>query len=53
MDFFLLQVLCWGVRNMKRYQLVSVFLFSIEFECGGYVIYLIVIKNIQKNFNFD
>ena len=50
---FLPQVLCWGVRNMKRYQLASVASPSIEFECGGHVVHSTVIKNTQKNPNFD
>jgi len=50
---FLLQVLCWGVRNMKRYQLASVASPSIEFECGGHVVHSTVIKNTQKHPNFD
>ena len=50
---FPLQVLCWGVRNMKRFQLASVSSPSIEFECGGHVIHSTVIKNTQKNPNFD
>ena len=38
---------------MKRYQLASVASPSIEFECGGHVIHSTVIKNTQKNPNFD
>lgn len=38
---------------MKRYQLASVSSPSIEFECGGHVIHSTVIKNTQKNPNFD
>ncbi|XP_068709292.1 myoferlin-like isoform X2 [Montipora foliosa] len=48
-----IEVLCWGVRNMKRYQLASVSSPSIEFECGGHVIHSTIIKNTQKNPNFD
>lgn len=48
-----IEVLCWGVRNMKRYQLASVSSPSIEFECGGHVVHSTVIKNTQKNPNFD
>lgn len=48
-----IEVLCWGVRNMKRYQLASVASPSIEFECGGHVVHSTVIKNTQKNPNFD
>ena len=38
---------------MKRYQLASVSSPSIEFECGGHVVHSTVIKNTQKNPNFD
>ena len=52
-SFYMIQVLCWGVRNMKRYQLASVSSPSIEFECGGHVVHSTIIKNTQKNPNFD
>lgn len=48
-----IEVLCWGVRNMKKYQLANVSSPSIEFECGGHVIQSSVIKNTQRNPNFD
>ena len=38
---------------MKRYQLASVSSPSIEFECGGHVVHSTIIKNTQKNPNFD
>lgn len=50
---FILQVLCWGVRNMKKFQLANVSSPSIEFECGGHVIQSSVIKNTNRNPNFD
>jgi len=49
----ILQVLCWGVRNMKKFQLASVTSPSIEFECGGHVVQSKVIKNTKKNPNFE
>lgn len=48
-----IEVLCWGVRNMKKFQLANVSSPSIEFECGGHVIQSSTIKNTQKNPNFD
>ncbi|XP_048584840.1 myoferlin isoform X2 [Nematostella vectensis] len=48
-----IEVLCWGVRNMKKFQLASVSSPSIEFECGGHVVNSTIIKNTQKNPNFD
>ncbi|XP_072177496.1 myoferlin-like [Diadema setosum] len=47
------EVLCWGVRNMKKYQLASVTSPSLEFEIGGKIIQSKVIKNTKKNPNFD
>lgn len=47
------QVLCWGVRNMKKFQLTSVTSPSIEFECAGEVRQSDVIKDTKKNPNFD
>ena len=38
---------------MKKFQLANVSSPSIEFECGGHVIQSSVIKNTQKNPNFD
>lgn len=48
-----IEVLCWGVRNMKKFQLANVSSPSIEFECGGQVIHSSIIKNTQRNPNFD
>ncbi|XP_070540972.1 myoferlin-like isoform X9 [Ptychodera flava] len=47
------EVLCWGVRNMKKFQLASVTSPSIEFECGGNVLQSAKIKNTVKNPNFS
>jgi hypothetical protein len=38
---------------MKKFQLASVSSPAIEFECGGHVINSTIIKNTQKNPNFD
>lgn len=46
------EVLCWGVRNMKKYQLVKVTSPSIEFECMGEVIPSTVIEDTKKTPNF-
>ncbi|XP_075252802.1 myoferlin-like [Convolutriloba macropyga] len=48
-----IEVLCWGVRNMKKYQLANVNSPSIEFECGGNMLYSNVIKSVAKNPNFS
>lgn len=46
------EVLCWGVRNMKKFQLAKVTSPSIEFECMGTIIPSQTIKNTKKTPNF-
>ncbi|XP_015759469.1 PREDICTED: dysferlin-like [Acropora digitifera] len=48
-----IEVLCWGVRNMKKFQLSSVTSPSIEFECAGVAVQSEVIKDTKKNPNFE
>ena len=45
--------MCWGVRNMQKFQLASVTSPSVELEVGGHVIQSKVIRNTKKNPNFD
>lgn len=45
--------MCWGLRNMKKYQLTSVTSPSIDFEIGDKKISSTVIKNLKRNPNFD
>ena len=52
-NVFTVQVLTWGVRHMKKFQLAAVNSPSIEIECGGVVLSTIKIKNAKKNPNFD
>ncbi|GFO37984.1 dysferlin [Plakobranchus ocellatus] len=47
-----IEVLCWGVRNMKRYQLAAVTSPSVRLECGGHVLDSKVIKDTKRNPNF-
>ena len=47
-----LEVLCWGVREMKRFQLLKVTSPLVELECGGIVIKSEPIKDASKNPNF-
>ena len=46
------EVLCWGVRDMKRYQLLNVSSPLVEMECGGTVVRSVYIKDAQDNPNF-
>ena len=46
------QVLCWGVRDMKKYQLLPVNSPLVELECGGHVQCTNPIKNAKENPNF-
>jgi len=48
-----IEILCWGVRNMKKYQLLSITSPSVEFEIGDTVVQSPIIKNTKKNPNFS
>ncbi|XP_074502030.1 myoferlin isoform X1 [Sebastes fasciatus] len=47
-----IEVLTWGLRNMKTYQLATVSSPSLIVECGGEIVQTAVIKNFRKNPNF-
>ncbi|THD28228.1 Myoferlin [Fasciola hepatica] len=47
-----IEILCWGVRNMAKYQLASVNSPSVEFEINGVVRESNVIKSVKHHPNF-
>jgi hypothetical protein len=47
-----LQVLFWGMRELKRLQFTAVDKPRIDVECAGHVLTSSVIQNAKKNPNF-
>jgi hypothetical protein len=49
----MIEILSWGVRNMKTFQLSDVDCPQVIFECGGHKVESEVIKNVKQNSNFS
>ncbi|CAF3351203.1 unnamed protein product [Rotaria sp. Silwood1] len=48
-----IEILCWGIRNMKTFMLSDVECPQVVFEVGGHEIESTIIKSAKKTPNFD
>lgn len=47
-----IEVLFWGLRDLKRIHLLKVDKPRVDIECAGHILYSSIIQNAQKNPNF-
>jgi len=50
---FRIEVLFWGLRDLKRIHLLTVDKPRVDVECAGHILYSSVIANAKKNPNFN
>lgn len=50
---FRIEVLFWGLRDLKRVHLMAVDRPRVDIECAGNILYSSVIQNAKKNPNFS
>ena len=48
-----IEVLFWGLRDLKRVHLMTVDRPRVDIECAGHILYSSVIQNAKKNPNFS
>lgn len=48
-----IEVLFWGLRDLKRVHLLTVDKPRVDIECAGHILYSSVIQNAKKNPNFS
>lgn len=48
-----IEVLFWGLRDLKRIHLLKVDKPRVDIECAGHILYSSIIQNAQKNPNFS
>lgn len=51
--YFRIEVLFWGLRDLKRVHFMSVDKPRVDIECAGHILYSSVIQNAKKNPNFS
>lgn len=52
-NYFRIEVLFWGLRDLKRVHLMTVDKPRVDIECAGHILYSSIIQNARKNPNFS